>query len=187
MRAFWTIQDNNTSNTTNQPLFPADVPCTIIAPGDIYILAENPSEGINHRHTLVGGFSTPAIDGHWHGVISDGQTQRQNTMNGPDHTHLYTGRQSYFVCFVTCADEAFDQLVAVGIVPIVLAAVNGEFQVGELIDTPWSPEERTQFAVYAQALFGIPLSDFVQSGRDALMWVLGSSCARQVPNDQVLR
>ncbi|MFQ5551211.1 MAG: hypothetical protein ACE5FJ_08245 [Gemmatimonadales bacterium] len=183
--AFWCIRENagTPENPKNVPDFPSGSILRQTTPGEINVLTEGVGAAA-HRHILLGGISLPSpSDGHYH-IVADGQ---QYTVGASPHVHGDSTQQDYFLTFVQCDDAELASLVAYGVNPLAFAEIDADGNVGDLVEAPWDAPTRAWVDSESMRLFGINLPAGVNSGRQLVLWVLGSFLSRKITTDKVYR
>lgn len=191
MRAFWTIR-MAVQNTAGMwgPDLPPLANLRVVCPGDVNRLGSGTAPA-DHVHVIAGGValaSEQAGGNHEHYVVfHNGNWVQQVRGTAPAHTHPANDVPDFFLCFVTCDENAFAALIASGVRVIAEAQMENGVRPLGLVDVPWTDIERTFWAALALNQMGIALPAVVDRGARLVSLLLGLFLSRRLEDDGGLR
>jgi len=189
-KAFWLFSEHEGDgmDESHKPHLPATFSGRGTCPGDIVRLGDA-VVGPNHRHLLVGGIALPDDNltgtgaSHRHYVVKVNTSWQQVTVGATAHDHeLPVGLQGelvpeYYMLFVGCSNvDAADIEADPQCFPIVEAEVTeeaGEWSIGQLDSTPWTPEERTTWDTRVPSVLRTYLPGEIDRGKRLVLLFLG--------------
>lgn len=202
VRAGWVFvrNEHDAGANTNEPKWPAEV--TIlksVIPLEVYTLEGKPA--FPHSHTLVGGFGIASKDApvefqhHWHAVITDpwGGYYEQITLGADVHIHDDKGYPLWFMAFIAVDEMDIQVLVDSSDVHIIVEVnitqdpMGGDYIMGDMDETPWSPAERTLWVDRVGNVMGLSLPAVVDRGSRLVRWFIGLLMARRTFYERGLR